>query len=314
MRGSPHNPVIIAHRGASGYLPEHSLAAKAMAYGMGADFLEQDVVASRDGELLVLHDLYLDDVSNVAGIFPRRARADWHFYCIDFDLAEIRTLSFGERLNPDTGAPRFPGRYPRNAGDFPVVTLTEEIHFIQRLNAATGRRVGIYPELKDPAWHAEQGIDLSGRVLAVLHKFGYLAGGGEPVFLQCLDAEELKRISKTVGARLPIIQLLGSGTAVDNPLLQEISDYAVGIGPAIKLICLGSDIDGKPEVSKLVQAAHDIGLAVHPYTFRADELPAAIVSFEELLALFIDRLQVDGLFTDFTDQVAEFLSRRHSPA
>ena len=134
MRGPGIVPSIIAHRGASAYLPEHSLAAKALAYGMGADFLEQDVVASRDGELLVLHDLFLDAVSDVADKFPTRARADGHFYCIDFDLVEIRTLNFGERLDPATGELRYAGRFPRDAGMFPAVTLREEIQFVQGLN------------------------------------------------------------------------------------------------------------------------------------------------------------------------------------
>lgn len=312
MRGPGIVPSIIAHRGASAYLPEHSLAAKALAYGMGADFLEQDVVASRNGELLVLHDLFLDAVSDVADKFPTRARADGHFYCIDFDLNEIHTLNFGERLDPVTGELRYAGRFPRNAGMFPAVTLREEIRFVQGLNKATGRRVGIYPELKHAAWHREQGIDLTEKVLELLDHFGYLTRGGDPVFLQCFDSDELKQVHKSVGPGLPVIQLLDSKTDVDSQLLQEISEYAAGIGPSIKLIYRGKCEEGEPQLSALVEMAHDTGLAVHPYTFRADDLPAGIDDFNELLELFILNLRVDAIFTDFTDRVADFRQRRIS--
>jgi glycerophosphoryl diester phosphodiesterase len=312
VRGPGIVPSIIAHRGASAYLPEHSLAAKALAYGMGADFLEQDVVASRDGELLVLHDLFLDAVSDVVDKFPTRARADGHFYCIDFDLNEIRTLNFGERLDPVTGELRYAGRFPRNAGMFPAVTLRQEIRFVQGLNKATGRRVGIYPELKHAAWHREQGIDLTEKVLELLGHCGYLTEDGDPVFLQCFDPDELKQVHKSVGPGLPIIQLLDSKTDVDSQLLQEISEYAAGIGPSIKLIYRGKSEDGEPQLSTLVKMAHDTGLAVHPYTFRADDLPAGIDDFNELLELFIVNLRVDAIFTDFTDRVADFRQRRRS--
>jgi glycerophosphoryl diester phosphodiesterase len=312
VRGPGIVPSIIAHRGASAYLPEHSLAAKALAYGMGADFLEQDVVASRDGELLVLHDLFLDAVSDVVDKFPTRARADGHFYCIDFDLNEIHTLNFGERLDPVTGELRYSGRFPRNAGMFPAVTLRQEIRFVQGLNKATGRRVGIYPELKYAAWHREQGIDLTEKVLELLGHCGYLTEDGDPVFLQCFDPDELKQVRKSVGPGLPIIQLLDSKTDVDIQLLQEISEYAAGIGPSIKLIYRGKSEDGEPQLSTLVKMAHDTGLAVHPYTFRADDLPAGIDEFNELLELFIVNLRVDAIFTDFTDRVADFRQRRIS--
>jgi len=300
------SPSIIAHRGASGYLPEHSLAAKALAYGMGADYLEQDVVASRDGELLVLHDLILDHVSDVATQFSTRARQDGHFYCIDFDLDEIRRLNFRERLDPDTGQPRYPGRFPRNAAAFSVNTLGEEIRLVQGLNVATGRNVGIYPEIKYPGWHLEQGFNLSDKVLILLDKFDYLSGN-RPIFLQCFDSEELRRIRSSAGPRLPIIQLLGSQTDVDPNRLAEIQTYATGIGPSIGLIYGGRRPDGTLKLSGLVQQAHNAGLVVHPHTFRTDDLPAGMESFDALLDLFVNRLTVDGLFTDFTDRVAGFL-------
>jgi glycerophosphoryl diester phosphodiesterase len=305
---------IIAHRGASAYLPEHSLPAKALAYGMGADYLEQDIVASRDGELLVLHDLYLDHVSDVAARFPDRARPDGHFYCIDFDLDEIRRLRFIERRDPKTGNQRYAQRFPREAGGYRVVTLGEEIGFVQALNRATGREVGIYPEIKAPAWHRENGIELGDRLLTVLEAYGYLTKNSK-IYVQCFDFIELKRIKDRVGTALPLIQLIGSRYFTDGeaarPGLRHIARFAAGIGPSLALIYGGPQDDGTPKLSQLVEESHDTGLVVHPYTFRADDLPPGIDSFETLLEIFIGRLKVDGLFTDFPDRVSASLSKRN---
>lgn len=302
-------PSLIAHRGASGYLPEHSLVAKALAHGMGADFLEQDIVASRDGALLVLHDLWLDDVSDVATRFPGRSREDGRHYCLDFDLAEIRTLTFGERTDPATGTEKFPGRFKRTAGGFPVVTLEEEIRFVRALNASTGRDVGIYPEIKDPRWHAEQGVDLSCLVIDALEVHGFIEPGAR-IYLQCFDPETLRHVRQRVGPALPIIQLLSSRASVDAELLKDVSSYATGIGPAMKLIWRGIDSDGRPILSDLVGRARNLGLEVHPYTFRVDDLPDGCTAFDELLRVFVLDLQVDALFTDFTDQVARFIRQK----
>ena len=109
-------PIVIAHRGASGYLPEHTLVAKALAHGLGADYLEQDVVATRDGQLVVLHDLYLDDVTDVAAKFPGRQRTDGRHYVIDFDLAELKTLTIFERRAPGALTAKYPARFPVDTG------------------------------------------------------------------------------------------------------------------------------------------------------------------------------------------------------
>ena len=106
-------PFVIAHRGASGYLPEHTREAKVLAYGQGADYLEQDVVATSDGRLVVLHDICLDEVTNVAQRFPGRHRADGRYYVIDFTLDELKTLMLVERRRIDTGERVFPGRHRR---------------------------------------------------------------------------------------------------------------------------------------------------------------------------------------------------------
>ena len=135
-------PIIIAHRGASGYLPEHTLAAKALAYCQGADYLEQDVVLTRDDHPVVLHDIHLDTVTNVADVFPDRQRADGRFYAIDFTLAELRQLKASERIDLNTGQAVYPNRFPVGSAAFGVPTLAEEIELVQGLNKTLGRQVG----------------------------------------------------------------------------------------------------------------------------------------------------------------------------
>ena len=164
---------VIAHRGASGYLPEHTLAAKALAHGMGADFIEQDVVLTADDEAIVLHDIHLDTVTNVASQFPDRARPDGYFYAIDFSLEEIRRLKVHERVSRETRQAVYPQRFPDRHSIFRVPTLAEEIQLIQGLNKSTGRCAGIFPEIKSPAWHQSEGKDISRIVLEILARHGY---------------------------------------------------------------------------------------------------------------------------------------------
>ena len=132
-------PLVIAHRGASGYLPEHTLEAKAVAHAQEADFVEQDVVLSRDDVPVVLHDLYLDAVSDVAEVYPGRSRDDGRFYALDFTLAELRRLRLSERLDPRTGRQLHPGRFPAGTGRFQIVTLAEELEFLAGLDRSTGQ-------------------------------------------------------------------------------------------------------------------------------------------------------------------------------
>ena len=136
-------------------ITEHTLAAKAMAYAQGADYLEQDLVLTRDDRLLVLHDHFLDRVTDVAERFPTRAREDGRFYAIDFDLDEIRSLRVTELFERRLGLaePVFPDRFPLWTSRFELHTFEEEIEFIQGLNRSTGRRVGLYPEIKVPSYN-----------------------------------------------------------------------------------------------------------------------------------------------------------------
>ena len=167
--------LVIAHRGVSGYLPEHTQAAKTLAYGLGADFLEQDIVLTKDDVPVVLHDIYLDTVTDVAKRFPDRKRADGRFYVLDLTLAELKQLRVAERFNAKSGKAVFVKRYPSetSAAEFHVSTLEEELQLIQGLNRSLGRNVGIYPEIKQPKWHREQGHDISRVVLPILARYGY---------------------------------------------------------------------------------------------------------------------------------------------
>lgn len=296
-------PIVIAHRGASGYLPEHTLAAKALAHGLGADFLEQDVVATRDSRLVVLHDLYLDDVSDVARRFPGRHRDDGRHYVVDFDLAELRTLTIFERRAPGTSAAKYPSRFPAGTGLFGVATLEEELQLIQGLNRSTGRVAGIYPEIKDPDWHRRQGIDLAQLLLAELRAFGY-SSAEDPVFVQCFDAAELTRLKHELGCELRLIQLVGPepgyGALLTTTGLRSVSAYACGLGPHYSQLVEEAG-RRRPRLADLALGARDAGLALHAYTFRRDALPAYARTLEELLEFYWTEVGVDGVFCDHPD-------------
>ena len=186
-------PIVIAHRGACGYAPEHTLVAKALGYAMGADFIEQDIVLTRDDQPIVLHDIHLDTVTDVAQLFPGRARADGRYYAIDFLLEEIRQLKVHERVDWSTDKVIYPNRFPVGWSEFRVPTFAEEIELIQGLNASTGGTVGIYPEIKSPGWHRQQGKDISRIVLQVLDQYGY-HDKSDPVYLQCFEVDETRRL------------------------------------------------------------------------------------------------------------------------
>jgi len=304
-------PLIIAHRGASGYLPEHTLAAKALAYGQGADFLEQDVVLSKDGVPVIFHDTHIDTTTDVAKKFPGRQRADGRFYALDFTLAELKQLNLTERFSPKTGKAAFPRRFPVGVGSFSVVTLEEEIRFIQHLNRSTGRNVGIYPELKAPAWHRQEGRDLASAVLPILRKYGYDAKDSA-CFVQCFELAEIKRLRGELAWKGKLIMLLGGKGKgpgeTDFTYLQtdaglaELAKLVDGIGPPISSVVTGKS-PAERKVTDLTARARKAGLLSHPYTLRADELPQCVSSVDELLRVLFDEAKIDGLFTDFPDLI-----------
>ena len=306
--GPPIRPVVIAHRGASGYLPEHTLPAKALAYTMGADYLEQDVVATHDDELVVLHDIHLDRVTDVASQYSGRARADGRYYVRDFTLDEIKQLKVHERTNAD-GTPVYPDRSNPGDEEFHVHTFAEELTFIAELQTQDDRPVGIYPEIKRPVWHRNEGVDITPLFLAVLREFGY-ESHGDAVYVQCFDDQELVRIRDSYNCELKLIQLIGENewgeadTDYDQLRsadgLKQLAERVDGIGPWINHLYQQRP-DGRIEDSGLVARAHDAGLAVHPFTFRKDDLPPGFESFAELMGFAVNELSIDGLFTDFPD-------------
>ena len=307
------DPIIIAHRGASGYLPEHTLEAVAMAHAMGADFIEQDVVLSKDGVPVVLHDVQIDTVTDAAEKFPDRARDDGRWYAIDFTLAELKTLNVHERTDSRTGAAAFPGRFPLGLGTFRIPTLDEELELIAGLNRSTGRTAGIYPELKAPAWHREQGAELTPIVLEVLARHGY-TDKDDPCFLQCFEFDEVRRVREEHGYKGRVVQLIGGrGRDGFDPTsaegLDEVARFADGIGPALPMV-LRAESDGTYAPTDLVHLAHERGLVVHPYTIRVDALPAGVEDADELFRLAFDVAGVDGVFTDHPDVGVRYLQHR----
>ena len=311
LAGAEPRPLVIAHRGASGYLPEHTLAAKALAYGQGADFLEQDVVLSKDGVPVIFHDPHIDTTTDVAVKFPGRQRADGRFYALDFTVVELKQLNASERFNPKTGKAIFPRRFPVGVGSFQIVTLEEEIQFIQNLNRSTGRNVGIYPELKAPAWHRQEGRDLAAAVLPILRKYGYGAKDSA-CYVQCFEYAEIKRLRGEHGWQGKLIMLLGSKGKgpgeTDFTFLQtdaglaELAQLVDGIGPPISSVVTGKT-PAERKVTDLAARARKVGLKSHPYTLRADELPKCVTSVDELVKALLDEAKVDGLFTDFPDLI-----------
>ena len=294
--------IVIAHRGASGYLPEHTLAAKAMAHAMNADFIEQDLVLSKDDIPIVIHDIYLDDVTDVATKFLDRKRNDNRYYVIDFTFDELRTLSVTERFNPKTGEQFYPNRFPKGKGNFKLHSFQEEIELIQGLNKSTGKNSGIYPEIKEPEFHKKEGKNLTEIVLKVLSDYGYKTKKDHCI-LQCFDAKELEKIRKELQSELFLVQLIEFPEEAKQ--LEHFATYADGIGPYYKQI-LSEKINGKFTFTSLVSDAHQLGLKIHPYTLRADSLDE-FSSFEEMMQTLLIDANIDGCFTDFPDLVVGFL-------
>jgi len=280
-------PIIIAHRGASGLYPEHTLEAYAAAIDMGADFIEPDLVMTKDGVLVARHERYLSETTNVADKpeFADRLlvkeiggtyREDW--FVEDFTLAELKTLR---------------ARQPRADRDqslndqFAIPTFTEILGLVAISNGPE-MAVGIYPELKSPRVFASLGHDMEGALLKAMNDAG-IAEAGVPVFIQCFDPDTLRRLDAKTD--YPLVQLLPAST--DERLSpQKIAAYADGVGPWKNIVMLSR---GGP--LNYMEQARGAGLFVHPYTYRADDIAESAESFEaELEQAFL--LGVDGVFTD----------------
>lgn len=309
-------PQVIAHRGASGYLPENTLAAVELAHQQGADWIECDVVLTKDNEILVLHDVELDLVTDVAQRYPDRARADGRYYALDFTLEEVRALRSRERLNHDLSGVLHQGRFATPPEPQPLVTFTEWIEAIQRLNRAAGREVGLGVELKGPVYHAKAGQDLPGKVAKVLENYGYnhtaarcLVMSFEPPVLQWMRRE--------LNWQSPMLQLIGQPEWGESdfeyerlltPLgLEEIAQYATWIGTHLPQI-ITLEAYQPPRPTGLVKVAQDCGLRVASYTFQHEGLPAGH-DLARVLDYAIGPLGLDMPISDFPDLAMAAVAR-----
>jgi glycerophosphoryl diester phosphodiesterase len=306
VSAGPARPFEIAHRGASGFLPEHTLEAVALAHGLGAAYIEQDVVLSSDDVPVVLHDLTLDATTDVATRFPGRARKDGKHYAFDFTLAELKSLEVRERFHPETGKPVHSGRYPGKGPVFHLATLEESLALVSGLNASTGRTVGVYVEIKRPAWHLGQGKDPGKAVVAMLERFGYREKT-DACYVQCFEHDEVRRLRDELGWKGRLVQLLGGDKPGEGNSdyarfrtpegLKELAALVDGIGPAMGDVVTGAQA-GERTFTTLVAHAHAAGLEVHPYTARADALPKWASRYEDVVEA-LREAGVDGYFTDF---------------
>ena len=315
----PRRPLIIGHRGASGYRPEHTLAAYELAIEMGADFIEPDVVSTKDGVLIARHE---NEISGTTDIAKRPEFADRKrkktidgqevegWFTEDLTLAEIKTLRARERL-PELRGTAFDGQ-------FQVPTLQEVIDLAKRKTAEKGRTVGIYPETKHPTYFKLVNLPLEQRLVQVLSANGYTKRT-DPVFIQSFEVGNLKELNRLTD--LPLVQLMddfgkkpydfvvsGDRRTYRDLMtaqgLAEIKTYADGIGPWKRTIVVeGADKKLQP-ANSLITDAHQAGLLVHSYTFR-NESPTYVASeyggnpaleYEQFY-----RLGVDGVFSDFPD-------------
>lgn len=281
----PGSPLIIAHRGASAYLPEHTLPAYALAHGQGADVIEPDVVLTRDAVPICAHDLHADTTTNAKALYPDRARPDGHVYYADLTLAEVRTLTVtgrGDRAIPaDAARP------------FAICTLDEMIALVQTLNARTGRRAGIVPEAKDPSFHRERGLPLEAALVRTLHARGYATDGCEigGATIQSFDPDALQRIRSDHACALPLVYLCRAD--YDPPAIERLAPILQGVGFPRGVIEKppAPSADTPPREAPLALARR-LGLKVYMYTFA--DAPDAY-------AQFFRAHPIDALFADNPD-------------
>ncbi|MBV6522533.1 MAG: Glycerophosphodiester phosphodiesterase, periplasmic [Gemmatimonadaceae bacterium] len=314
-RDLPH-PLIVAHRGASGVLPEHTIEAYDLAISQGADFIEPDVVSTRDGVLVARHENEIGATTDAGARFPERRRTaivdgrsveGW--FVEDFTFAELQTLRARERL-----ATRSHG----NDGRFLVPSLDDVLALVRRRERETGRTIGVYPETKHPSYFRSLSLPLEDKLLETLDRHGF-ARPDDAVFIQSFETANLRALRQRTTIRL--IQLIERGSwpadlAAAEPTvgrdpgelllphsLAEIAAYAFGIGVEKSLV-LPTLHDGRlGEATSLVTDAHAAGLAVHVWTLRSDPpfLPAGYNGDPAAEWRRFAALGVDGMFGDFPD-------------
>ncbi len=302
-----HNIKIIAHRGASGYLPEHTLAAVAMAHSWDVDFIEPDIVLTKDNIPVVLHDIHIDTTTNVAKIFPKRSRSDGRYYAIDFTYIELLKLTVHERVDLKTAKRVFPNRFPLSNINFKIPTLEDYINLVLGLNKTRNKAVGLIPEIKSPKFHKQQGKDITLIVLKLLKKFK-LDQKNEQFFLQCFDPQELKRIRFKLNSDINLVQLTGDNSwkeadcdydqMMTQDGLKEIATYAQVISPWINPLLQTRTL------KVFTKTAHSLNLKVIPYTIRVDVLPKGVS--EKHLYQILNTSKIDGIFSDFADRLIPY--------
>lgn len=269
-------PLVIAHRGASGYLPEHTLAAYELAVRMGADCIEPDLHLTRDGQLVAVHDATLERTTDVASRFAQRNGA-WRV--ADFSLEEIRSLA----MRPQgTAALASAGFRPSADQPLRVPTLEEIVLLARRLEAEGARPIGLYPEAK------QSGPRLASHLLNVLSAAGYV--GGDQVFLQSFDVDtvrNLHRRQQALGLQYRLVLLSGSANRLLAMELARIAQFASGVGVNIR---------GEGMSRSFIEMAHAAGLTVHGYTFNDARPASAIPEYRKFMAW-----GMDGVFSNYPD-------------
>ena len=273
---------LVAHRGASAYAPEHTLASYRLALQQKADYVEQDLAVTRDGVLVCLHDESLERTTNVEEVFPDRATVDKatgrkQWLAVDFTLAELKQLDAGAWFDA-----RFAG---------------ERIPTWEEALAAVGTAAGLYPELKTPALYRERGIDQTALFIESVKRLGLHTRAPGSLIVQSFDEQPLKDLTRQFPS-LPRTLLIDNGDGarwLTAAGLAEIARFATGIGPAKGLL------DGRPEI---VKSAHAAGLTVTPYTFttRASSGSGRFASITDEMRYYLSDLDVDAVFTDNPDR------------
>lgn len=316
----PVPPIVIAHRGASAERPEHTLAAYERAIEQGADFIEPDLVATKDHQLVARHENEISGTTDAAGRPEFAARkatktidgekvTGW--FTEDFTLAELKTLRARERL---------PQLRPDNTafdGQFEIPTLAEIIVLAKAATARIGRTIGIYPETKHPTYFRTLGLPLEPALLAELAKAGWTTRDA-PVFIQSFEVDNLKALKAQTGVRL--IQLMAAeGKSADGydyaglatpDGLKQVAAYAAGIGPEKAMIIPRDKVGRLGKPTSLVADAHAVGLDVHPWTFRPENYflplelksginPRAAGDVDAEIRAYL-AAGIDGLFSDST--------------
>ena len=310
LAAAPSSPLIIAHRGASGHRPEHTLEGYRLGAEMGADFIEPDLVSTKDGVLIARHENEIGGTMDVEAKFPSRrttktvdGQSITGWFTEDFTLAEIRTLRAKERL---------PFRSHAYDGQFAIPTFDEVIELAQRLGRELNRPIGVYPETKHPTYFRGIGLPLEEKLVASLEKHRWNRKDA-PVFIQSFEPGSLQDLRRRTSVRL--IQLTSDASMLDAAGLKRIAGYADGIGPEKRLVVpIGADGSiGAP--TDLVARAHAAGLLVHIWTIRVDKefLPAGYHGRAESEYEQFRDLGVDGLFTDFPDVAARVLRSQPAP-